>query len=318
MNLGVLNEETLSSTLRELSQRRRSGVLSISMRDGPVRVFFHHGKIVEALVEGMPATLDVAASLERAGLAVFPEDYVVNSYSDLFSDLSTSRYGRVEVTLDVFKRVVKHRILDRMYQLDLQQGARFEFNAEFPEVERDYAPAIPIGQLLLDLVALKSDGPAFEERVPPEAIISGATLPEGTSFSEDEQIVFDLIGDGVKREYLFAKTMLSKFHFQDAVLAMLNQGIITVREGGPDINQLAGALDSAIDSAFGTPELPPEPKPQPLVSAQTVRNIAPSKTKQFGERLLASPVIPELIALGVVTAALLAPWFFWGEIASGF
>jgi hypothetical protein len=317
VNLGVLNEETLSSTLREISQRRRSGVLGIAMRDGPVRVFFHHGKIVEALVEGMPATLDVAASLERAGLAVFPEDYGVGSYAELFRDLSKDRHGRVDVPPDVFRRVVKHRILDRMYQLDLQQGARFEFNAEFTDIERDFAPAIPVGQLLLDLVALKTDGPTFEELVPPEAIISGASLPQGTTFSEDEQIIFDLIGDGVKREYLFAKTMLSRFHFQDAILAMFNQGIIAVRQGSPDINQLAGALDSAIDSAFGSQEAPPEPKPQPLVS-QPVRTVVPSKTKLIGERLLSSAVVPEILAIGVVIAALVAPWFLWGEIANGF
>lgn len=317
MNLGVLNEETLSATFREISQRRRSGVLVIAMRDGPVRVFFHHGKIVEALVEGMPATLDVAASLERAGLAVFPEDYGVGSYGELFRDLSTEHYGRVEVSPDLFRRVVKHRILDRMYQLDLQQGARFEFNPEFAEIERDYSPAIPIGQFLLDLVALKVDGPTFEERVPPDAIISSSDLPEGTSFTEDEQIVFDLIGDGVKREYLFAKTMLSRFHFQDAVLAMLNQGIISVGTATPDISELAGAVDSAIDSAFGTVETPPAPKPQPLV-INTQRTVVPSKTKQIGERLLASALVPEIVALSVVVAAIVAPWFFWGEIASGF
>lgn len=318
MQLGTLNEDTLSTSLRDISQRRRNGVMLIEFRDAPIRIFFQHGKIAEALVEGISATLDVAASLERAGLAVFPEDYSVGSYAELFADLSLERYGRVAMSVDIFKRVVKHRVLDRLYQLDLTQGARFNFTSELPDIDREYSPNIPVGQFLLDLVALRTDGPQLEERVPSNAKISCSTLPEGTSFTEDEQVVYDLIGDGVKREYLFAKTMLSKFHFQDAILAMLNQGIIRVQDSGADMSNIASALDSAIDNAFGSPEAPPKPKPEPLVTKSPPKPQLPSKAKQLSEKILATPFIPELLAYSVVAAGLIAPWFFWGDMLSGF
>lgn|GEM_PF-4720067 len=256
MESGAINRENLSSILRSLSQRRRQGTLEINEGEKQLKILFFQGKIVEVLHGSVPPAEEVAELLEAADLIKEVRGLNFKDYADLFSKLPSLAVGSaVDETL--FKRVIKHRILNGVYALENLTQAYYVFKVQMVEYERDYAPLISVGQVLLDLVALANEGGRFAAAFMPGAVIRVGENP-GQPLSEEESVLIELIGEGIGVEQLRRRSMLSRYHFQDALLSMLDRGVVAVTAGPAAQSaavklageELLAALDRSIDKAF--------------------------------------------------------------------
>lgn len=256
MESGVLNRENLSSVLRSISQRRRQGVLEINEAGEQTQILFYQGKIVEVVKGESSPAVEVAQLLEAAELISVPESFRPRSYLELFDQLNSLVLGD-PVDEALLKRAIKHRVLNCVYDLSDLSGAYYTLKVQIVEYERDFAPVISVGQILLDLVALSNEGARFAEMFSPRTFIRPAQSSEG-GLSEEEALLLEIIGEGINFAVLQRKAMLSRYHLQDACLSLLDRSLLAVAAAGdgeeaaarPAGKEVLTSIDRSIDQAF--------------------------------------------------------------------
>ena len=334
MESGILHGEAFATVLRSISQRRRQGVLEIEEENATRRVFFVQGKIVEVLNGDTPPALEVAERLRAAGLINSVEGLPTSTYSGLHEALVGQGLGGA-IDLEVFRRAVQHRILDSLYSLNTRSGASYRFSVQITDYEKDLAPAIPAGQILLDMVALQAEAERFAEAFQPGTTIhlaSADTVPQG----EEEEILCALVEQEISIESLRAKSLLSAYTFQETLLNLYDRGVVTSGapiEESPGVGKLLGedalsALDSAIDRTFGGNGVSEDAEQEDLGE---ISEAAPpldvfasfdagmnARLRMWSALALQKAWIPGALAYIFALAAILLPVLFWQGLVAGF
>ena len=255
MQTGVIDSDSFSQVLREISQRRRQGILELHYPDKETHISFIAGKIVSVDIAGRNSASELSDKLKFAGW--IQDTIEVESFSELFSGLVEAGCS---ISEGEYQRIVKHMILDKLYSLEMSSGAYFTFKTCMVKAERDFLPSISVGQLLLDLVAIETDTNRFSEIFSAENVVS-KEVEEDDILSEEESILFNLIDGKRKIEDLREQSLLSVYHFQDALLAMHERGLVRVsagqvmldrQKGGEFDGSLIDQLDKSIDDIFAT------------------------------------------------------------------
>lgn len=281
MQSGVLNSENLSQIFRGLSQKRRHGTLEINYADQVQRVLFAQGKIVEVIgtVNPVHEVLELLQAADVIPASTGPVQ--VQRYGDLLLCGRTNGAAGDSIEPSVVRRAVKHRVLDRLYRLNLDVGAFYTFKVEMIEYDREFCPAISVGQLLLDFVALKDDARQFLATFPDDAVIGRARAP-GRALTEEESVIYALTEHSITLNDIRRRSMLSGYHLQDALLSLHGQGCIGVMEdappptpevsanGGEAGDGMFAAFDSLIESVGTELENIVEPAPAETKSAPLV------------------------------------------------
>ncbi|MBN8548781.1 MAG: DUF4388 domain-containing protein [Deltaproteobacteria bacterium] len=254
MHTGVAHQETLSQVLRNISQRRRQGVLEVRTRSGSVQIHFVQGKIVEMVEVGVHPVHEMGQSFVAAGFMSSEQALGLSSYRGFVSALRNGPAG--PSAEDLVKRAIRHRILQKLYSLELEAPALHSFDSTMVEYQREFAPSISVGQLLLDVVALESDREKFLELFNPSVEIARSSA-DSQALSEEEGILYALLVEPLSLETLRARSMLSEFALQDALLRMLEQKFIVaqkaaIKKSNEDFldAQMLSHLDAAIDEVF--------------------------------------------------------------------
>ena len=254
MQTGPLSPDTFSQALRGLSQKRKHGSLEIHYPDRLVKILFIQGKIVDFIDEKASANQEITALFSAAGLITGNINLSVGSYRELFTQITSHAVPGVIIGEDLFRRALKQRVLHRLYTLELKTGAYFAFTAQMIEgADRDLLASISAGSLLLDFVALEADGPRFRELCPDLATVSVLVEDLG-ALADDERLVVDAIRAGFSSvSQIRARTMLSEFPLQDALLGMLDRKLVAVSQGkAVEKNPVALAPPTAAASAAAT------------------------------------------------------------------
>lgn len=254
MHTGVSSQESLSQVLRNISQRRRQGVLELHFGDRVVHVHFVQGKIVELAERGSAPAQEIANILVAANLLSPQFAAGINSYQDLLLPLQVGAASAGTTPKELVKRAVRHRILSKLYLLDLDSPALHSFDSTMVEYQRDFAPSISVGQLLLDIVALHSDRSKFLSIFGSNMLLSRGEA-EPTSLSEEEMLLHSLLAQAQDLDSLRLRSMLSEYAFQDALLRMHEQKHLTLHQAessGEEFldEKLLNHLDAAIDEVF--------------------------------------------------------------------
>ena len=327
---GILNPDNLSATLRDLSQRRRQGVLEVTLPDRKVEVLVVQGRIVDVMdVDGNPFAT-VVERLRRAGM--LPDEFTLPLECESYKELFLKINEQVVVEQSTFKLAIKHKVLDQLYQIEASGGGFFSFQVRMIEFDREFSPNISVGQLLLDIVALNSDRERFERTFGAETLIRAAKLPDGAgqNHSEEEQALLDAIGDAIAWSELKHKCLLSAFHVQDTLLAFKDSGRIKLEQVAPvernghalSLDKVAEALNRSIDQSFGIPEHEPQVElaaeaslheeiEQPEVAYAVPRIGLRVKLNLLNMRLLQNSMIPHLVQIIFLLAALTIPLGLW-------
>lgn len=299
MEAGIINEESLTSLLRNISQRRRQGVLEISYPQGPVRISFIQGKIVEIERGDVPPACELMSILEESGriphgLSWQMPDDRSTAYQTLFDALVGSG-----VAEGIFLQALRHRILDGIYGLDLTTGSYYTFKVQMVECERNFAPHISVGQVLLDLVALATDSPRFEALFASNTVLKAVNDFSGV-LSDEEQILFEMITDGAEFDRLKSASMLSRYHFQDAMLSLHERGAIRIVDksaapqkasAGLSGEGLLSSIEGALDDVFSEHALPTQPGR--AQTAASVVDVEPQIDIGLGYANIGEPILEQ-------------------------
>lgn len=349
MHTGTAHQETLSQVLRGISQRRRNGILDVRLVDGSVRLHFYQGKVVEFSDPRSAPCAEVFQLLVEAGIAPVALDWIPQSYAALRSALIKDSRTDALFTDELFRRAILHRVLSKLYALNLEAPALTGFDSSMVEYEREFAPAISVGQLLLDLVALESDRPKFLQLFSGSILLSQGQ-GESAGLSSDEILIHSMLKVEKSLPQLRKECLLSEYAFQDALVRLHDQALIAIRQvpassGKEDFldQKLLDGLDASIDEVFEaegissssaalsdppSQVLPLSPEGSPDVSDAGAAVIA-SETALlpigFRQRLaLASSRamhmhwIPALVMMIFLLSAVLVPLFLWQHVYEAF
>lgn len=341
MESGVINRENLSSIFRAVSQRRRQGEFQIVQGEEQTKILFFQGKIVEVINNAKLPAMEVAELLDRAGLITLPAGSNFETYAALFDKLNSLSAGE-PVDEVLFKRAIKHRVLNGIYALEALSGAYYTFKVQMVDYERDFAPSISVGQVLLDLVALANEAGRFNSTFAPSVVVQPGQAPD-QPLSDDEKIVVELIGAGLSVEELRSRALLSRYHFQDVLLGLLDRGVIAVQAAPVQKSvadkltsqELLSALDRSIDQAFQEEsglvqaeesftrgwtkaDQPPSAAAAAEAPAAEMEIAAPSVLRarliNWNTLLVQQIWVPRMLAIIFFLGALLLPLFFWHSL----
>lgn len=337
---GVFNIDSLTQTFRDISQRRRQGALEISLvDDSRQEVHFISGRIVDVVRVGVAPALDLLERLiERHLVSESWRGRGVATYESLFDALSNEF---PEFDRDYFQLTLHHMVLDKLYTLIYQNGAYFTFNVKMIEIEKDFAPSISVGQLLLDVVALQSETERFNQIFNQDQMIKLVDLDLETLSCEERLIAEVLVDSACSISELRSRTILSSYHFAEAILSLYDHNLIQFgnfeQKGSgsfAELDELAQFMDDKIDAQFADSEEPissqesfqvehhitEQPDNSPRVEQREESSIERlslrARFNLWNVHLLQMSWIPNLIALLVLGFAVVAPLVFWSRMVT--
>jgi Domain of unknown function (DUF4388) len=250
MHTGTISEENISQILRGISQRRQTGIISIKMLDNNYQIMFSSGKIVEAIDQSITPIEDIEQRLKLAGYAKQSHDFTnYNTYNEVFLALQNESVGLKPFTEQDFRRLVKHRVLDTLYNLSLEKQAEYTFEMRSYEIDKDFSPSISVGQFLLDSVALETERERFLRLVPNNSKVIRLDSG-GLTLTEDENLLYNLIGSGISKSALSANSLLSQYAIQSALLSMHERALIEIENDSQSLNNskaLSGDILSILE-----------------------------------------------------------------------
>jgi hypothetical protein len=355
MQTGVLTSENLASVLRDISQRRRQGTLAINLLNRQIEILCVQGKVVEAVEVGISPVAEMVEILVKAGRLAEAPAKIPENYKALFQNMNSNPANIFDEAL--FRQVVKERVLNKLYSLDVKSGAHYGFQMQMIEYDRDFCPSISIGQLLLDMVALESDRERFLSVFGGNGQVMLTGL-EGGTLSTEECTVLESIGAGASLAEIQHLAMLSSYHIQDAMLTLYDAKMIKVgaaRKSAADddnFDDMLSSFEQSIDQAFDVHQTPEEEDSE--LSLKDVINVRQnrdpsilpedsdgsqseddgsgqdysaassrlanwqSRMRLLSIRLTQSPSVVHAFVLTFLTVALLVPLLMWGNVLGMF
>ena len=336
MQTGKLDIDSFSQLLRGISQRRKQGALEITLGENIRTVYFISGKIVEVRDgEENNEAKEISDLLFSAGaIDKLPED--VSTY--------TAVYDQIEafVPKDVFERAILHRVLDKLYEIDLKQSAYYSFSVQMVDVDRDYTPAISVGSFLLDLVSLDEQQQRVINFIGDDEISRANKEPLDT-LSDKELLVWEYIEEPVSLEVLKQKTMLSSFAINETLLNLLDKAEIFAgdlkQSDMGSVENIVSALDQAADSSSGQEEEQEQEEKEEQEASESVKT-PEQAVKEFKKEPVAKEVKKEkplstkknkikskepktqslslVFSLSLLLLSVLLPAFLWSDIWNNF
>lgn len=321
MYQGVVSKDNFGEVLRSISQKRRHGLLEITRPQGVTTLCFAGGKIVEVLDGEKTPLQAVVDRLKRAG--TIPEEFEIQeeeTYQELLVSLQEQQISGEELSSQVFKRIVKHTVLDHLYSLDLAIGAFYTFRIEMVESDREFSPAIPVGQLLLDLVALEGDLTQCQEAFPSESLVALASASPQENNSEEEEVILQLLTTPLPRDELFLRSLLSLYPFCDALLSLHRRQLVVPTNPAPDLqptglshDDLFAKLD-ALGEEFEEAALAVrEEEPVEVPVAPQERGVK-GWVNRRSEELTHTRWVPHVIVVCFIFLSIVSPLIFWWDV----
>ena len=328
---GAFNLDNISQTLRDVSQRKRQGVLEIVLPERKLEVFFVQGRIVELLSAEKSLMSETLEWLSLAGLkakAAISEDPAATA-AVVAAKLAEAGYGLPDPRL---RLLFRQRVLEHFYALSKLTGGYYSFHVRMVEYDREFAPSISVGQLLLDLVDLESEHEKFEAAFSAGRSVAagaGETLP----LSEEEREIIEQVSlaGRIKPVELQKRVFLSRFHFEQAMLSLLEQGGIEFpedEETAEEVADLFSALsqvgrtsggDESSESEVRTgnqtsaSEIPLSPSVDQDFLAEESLEPSPNSLRNLNLRLMESSRLSLLVQLVFLICAILGPVLLWSR-----
>ena len=243
MQAGILNPDNFGDVLRTVATKRRQGTLELTIADAKESIVFNAGKIVEVISASTPPVLELTERLKQAGALVDPAALaLVRGYGELFRAVTFHE----ELSGNRLRQIVRHRILARLFAFSATSGAYFNFRSELAEYDREYAAAISVGQLLLDIAACLETEKRFAAVFEKKCIISSVAAGD-EPLSEEEGTMHSVCREPGSLEDVMQRSLLCDFYAREALLALYERGLVEISEAAKDIIEpLSKALPSEI------------------------------------------------------------------------
>ncbi len=270
MQTGVINNDNMSQVLRQLSQKRKQGVLEITAGESIYRFYFAQGKIVDASDSLKKKELELLERLQEASLIsildpkTFLEEHAEEiDESDLFASIAALSFdgGLDPDERETFELAVEQLVADLLFSVKLGAGAYYEFKVQMVDPDREFLPSFSVGQILLDFVALEGERERFEVLYADGVEYQLSTLCDAPRNNFEERILYYLEDKGPADLKKIRKgSMLSELQFTETFQVLLQDGWIeraaevdsaaSAPALGESMDELLSGFEDSIDSGF--------------------------------------------------------------------
>ncbi len=153
MNAGLLTSDSLTSLFRSLAQKRKSGVVDVTVAGVVIHISISGGKIVRAERNDLPLGTAVVQKLQQCGELgeTIPDE--AQNIEKLYTELVDSGL----IVVEDFLRAKQAYEIDTLSSLAYSGEGFFEFHGQIVDVNPELSLGLTSGQFLLDLVQVKAD-----------------------------------------------------------------------------------------------------------------------------------------------------------------
>ena len=317
----------LEQALREISQRRRSGVLSVLSAGRTIEVGCVQGRIVDV----REAEVNVVSELyDRLVAAEFPLpdllEVTPQSYEGILRDLIKANGVSETEMREQLRRVIRASIEAKLCHLLGTPSEVLGFAPAMIAFDHAWAPAIPVAPFLLDWVEFCSNEPQFQQLFPPGQTIHRASLTAAPEFSVAERALVTLLAEPCPVETLYLRACLGPMEFQSALLALRAAGIVKGHSAAASTAETApvapepvsvapaAVVDARVEAApcvlgeAGAVAATVKAEPAPVVAQQLAYREWLTDTRL---RLQSSRIVEGALIWIVAAAACTIPWIAW-------
>lgn len=242
MQAGVLNPENFGDILRTVANKRRQGTLDLTLGESKESIVFNGGKIVEVVSAAASPVQELALRLQQAGAIVDHEALgLVRGYGEMFRAITFHQ----ELSGERLRQIVRHRVLARLFALSSVSGAYFNFRTELSDYDREYAPAISVGQLLLDIAACAETEKRFASVFPPNANLVAVAAGD-EPLSDEERTMHNACLEVGSVENVLARSLLCDFYARESLLELHERGLIEITSEAAQIKSVQEDFKSDI------------------------------------------------------------------------
>jgi len=350
MQQGYLTTDNFSDVLRDISQRRRTGLLVLHTGQESQQVQFWQGKVIDVDLGQEPGPQKLYLKLKKAGF-ISDGSLEFSAYHKLFEYLSSQAESAHLFDEEFFQQSVRHFLFDELLALQLDHGTRYEFVNRGLDEGIDTRSHLSVSQFLLDKSLVEQELPALEREYRSDFMITPAGQ-QPADLDDECGLVYSILGDGLSVERLLGCCTLSRFHTMFAMkrLQVLGHIILenpavasTDSQSAPDlfdeVQDIFDVVEQSLDKSFGVPDITVEvAEPQALkddiqigmsVSPERITNgvqdrgLSSSGSNQLKEssllgklnaRVLRAESIPHLYQLGLVVLTGFAVIYRWNDI----
>ncbi|HMO01965.1 MAG TPA: hypothetical protein PKD37_01395 [Oligoflexia bacterium] len=234
MKQGVIDYNSIAEIIRGISSRKHNGELRIEPNDHLVTLLFFKGRLVDVIDSKADSTAQLLDKLAQLGYSTPPD-----------RDIQGLTFGSVvqmvftineKLTAEKLTEIFKELILDRLTAIDLSVGKLFEFENKVVEFEREFAPQLMVGQILIELDIVRTDAKKFAEDFPGDKLLQiekeALRIYTNPFKPIEEQIIDLLIGGPLPVSILRSRTIASLGGFISAIQSLCAKGLLVV----PDQN----------------------------------------------------------------------------------
>jgi hypothetical protein len=207
---------------RSIAARRDSGVLVYTSETTEISFLFYQGKLVDGRRDRLPLADQIAERMRQAGYEIHIQS---QSYEDLTNEQLIEYVESQGYGLQLVRFFLEHVLMDYIFDLQSITEGECRFDPRVVSFNRDIAPALTIGRILLDIVALQED-PLLNSQA-----YSSSSIVKLLGSIDRESLCQSIIKRVLDRgecsiESLRKKSGISQFEFQETLKEMIATGTI--------------------------------------------------------------------------------------------
>lgn len=316
--------ESISSVFRQISQKRKHGVVELIGIGESVVVGFNQGKIVSALQGAVTLEGSVASLLMEEGS--LHKDNDAASYASLEAIAAELEKSIGEKSRDVVRTAARKIILDTLFRVKLEGPGHYSFKVQGVEYDASFVQPLTVGQALLDAASYLQAEERFRTVFKEKDRIK-ATSTDAGGASESEARVLKICSCAQDVDSLSQKILLHALEMKETLLSLKEKGLVEInpKESPKDITPeapKAEKIEEKIEAAApnaSESSAREKKKKKASLSLPKLPKLSRKKSKQARED--STEHSADYITLGSVALLVLGtvlPIFLWFNVLSSF
>ena len=227
---GNLSKPALYSLFRLLSVKRRQGLLEITLEGKTLNIILIEGLVCHVLFANGAELKYLIETLLRAGLiSNHLAKIVLTQHRSLDASYSYLVDGG-HLTSEQFLSAKRCYERNLLHSLRTQNQAKYSFSPKVIAANEELALRDSPGQLLLDMIEIEQDELKFRQYFCVEADprLSRAVVVPSIKLTTNEQLIWNLIGQGTTLKNLFDKILLCHFDIKKGLLGLYFHRLLKV------------------------------------------------------------------------------------------
>ncbi len=253
----AISSESYGDLFRNLSSKKRNGVLAIQFEDSDLRMQFREGRIVGVFDPNASEISEIASRLVASGCIMEKVQALVEGAGISVNQLHDLLVGKDYVSDEDYRRAIESYQLDLLHSLEMLDIGYAEFSPKLVRSDARHALSIYPAQFLLDVEELRGDRERLHGLFSSFDAVN-VTVRESEqniqTLSEREQRILDAAEQGCRMSEMISNCLMSQHEAIECLLTLYDQDIISLVEDSSILSEefplkKDSLTDAASDSA---------------------------------------------------------------------